>query len=563
MEATFDELLAEHEALRREYLARPSQSRDLILEDRFAHSDPFIAGSRAGLGSTSRDLFINAGLAWHAARPGSRQHGDYPPFYRTETEHWEIVDVARILEGNVPTATNVLDVLSQFAIFTGFTYKVVPKKDPEDDLGEEPTEEVGIPETRQPGSAVTIPLKKRLEVFKRKRLAAIVQQALDKWMKVVKWYQWEVELFRRTRRDGESFLELVDDELTEVGVALKSIEPEQIREPQDQPAINRRLGVRNPSWKYGILTPRDDTANAVAYWVVSQYADEDGRGGELVEAEDMFHLKTEWVDRMAKRGVSDFFSVANDMPAVKKLLRNLRDSASAQACIAMVVEHPEQSAVSGLSETVPFTDRDGNKTSAMVLDGPRRIEMPFGKKFIQGPVNSQASILIDILQAALRNIGSRWQMPEGLISGDASNANLASSLVTEGPFCRGMTFRQWHYRKEYGGFVERVLDRAAVAGRLGPATETLWDEMELSVECKPVIPRKASEETARNETLSGRGILSDQTWAAREDLDFEDEQANIAEHPTQAQRFEDQEAEAAADGEPGAVKKEPEGQRVS
>ncbi len=553
MERTYRELVTQYEADYDRHLrdveARAASRQ--VLEDAFSTSDPFTPGSRAGLGSTSRDLFINAGLAWHAARPGSRRHGDYPPFYRTEQDHWEIVDAARILEGNVPTATNILDVLSQFAIFTGFTYKLVPKKIP----GEK---DDGQPETRTKADPEKV--KARVEDSASKRLADKVQIALDKWLKQVKWYQWEVELFRRTRRDGESFLELVDDELTEVGVALKSIEPEQIREPQDQDAVNRRLGVRNASWKYGILTPRDDTADAVAYWVVSQYADETGRGGELVEAEDMFHLKTEWIDRMAKRGISDFFSVANDMPAVKKLLRNLRDSASAQACIAMVVEHPEQSnplAPGG----EPFTDRDGNCTSAMVLNGTRRIDLPFGKKFVAGPINSQAGILIEVLQAALRNIGSRWQMPEGLVSGDASNANLASALVAEGPFVRALEFRQWHYRIAYGQFLERVLDRAAAAGRLGPATETLFDKLELSVECKPVIPRKASEETARNETLSGRGILSDQTWAAREDLDFEDEQANIAEHPTQAQRFEDQEAEA-ADGEPGKAKKEPEGERV-
>ena len=154
-------------------------------------------------------------------------------------------------------------------------------------------------------------------------------------------------------------------------------------------------------------------------------------------------------------------------------------------------------------------------------------------------------------------------MPEGLVSGDASNANLASALVAEGPFVRALEFRQWHYRQSYGQFLERVLDRAAAAGRLGPATETLFDKLELSVECKPVIPRKALEETQINEILSGRGILSDQSFAARQNLDYEDEQANMAEHPTQAQRFEDQEAEAAADGEPGQAKKEPEGERVT
>ena len=37
-------------------------------------------------------------------------------------------------------------------------------------------------------------------------------------------------------------------------------------------------------------------------------------------------------------------------------------------------------------------------------------------------------------QAALRYVGVRWNMPEYMISGDASNANLASALVAEAAF---------------------------------------------------------------------------------------------------------------------------------
>jgi hypothetical protein len=49
----------------------------------------------------------------------------------------------------------------------------------------------------------------------------------------------------------------------------------------------------------------------------------------------------------------------------------------------------------------------------------------------------------------------------------------------------------------------------------------------------PVVPRKALEETQRNAILSEHQILSNATWSAREDLDREDEQANMEEDPTE------------------------------
>jgi hypothetical protein len=155
------------------------------------------------------------------------------------------------------------------------------------------------------------------------------------------------------------------------------------------------------------------------------------------------------------------------------------------------------------------------------------LDVKAGMEYTAGPMGlGERSVLVDVLQAALRSIGARWQMPEALISGDSSNANLASALVAEGPFVRAMSYRQWHYRNAYKAVMERVLDHAAATGLLGAASDTLLDKIEVSVEMPPVIARKADEETNRNAVLFQSGIISKQSWSAREDLDFEEEQAN-------------------------------------
>ena len=248
----------------------------------------------------------------------------------------------------------------------------------------------------------------------------------------------------------------------------------------------------------------------------------------------MIHIKTEWVDRMAKRGVSDFFSTANDIHSTRKLLRNLRESAAVQAAIAWIREHPEGMAVSRAAAVVDArgTTQSGQVVPTSRYDGPVMLDVSAGMKYIGGPIGSSAqNSLIEVLQAALRAIGARWQIPEALVSGDSSNANLASALVAEAPFVRALQARQWHYKLAYEGIMRRVLEYAATTGQLGAASDTVMDKLEIKAEAPPVIPRKLAEETERNDILHGARILSKQTWSAREDLDHETEQSLLEEDP--------------------------------
>jgi len=495
-------------------LRSDEQTRQLLeSSDPWASSDPYARyGSVAGLGSAPNDLYYPAALGRHSARPGSRQHGMLPPYYYTEMQHWLLVDAARTIEAMCPTAVCILDVLTQFAIFSGFAYSAVRKKKPGEKAG--PVEEAEPTEAPDPGEPQE-PVEPLIDLE-----IEAEQQRLDEWMEREDWHGWETELFRRTRRDGEAFLILDPaDDLPH----LRSVEPEQVKEPQDARRANNELGIGGgESWRFGILTSADDTAVPLGYWVVTQH-NTASNVGQFYEPEEVFHLKTESVDRVAKRGVSDFFCNINDFPGVKKLLRALRESATIQADIAFIRQHPPGMMPTALGTSVPggITTRQGDQIGAERWDGPHALDVPKGLEYLAGPMGlaGKNGALIDVLQAALRNIGARWQMPEGLVSGDASNANLASALVAEAPFVHAMETRQWFYRCNYKRFLQRVL----------------WpdgsDEYEISVEMPPVVPRQAKEETERNATLNERGVMSTQTWCRREDLDFDDEQRLIAEHP--------------------------------
>lgn len=528
------------------------QDKRAVVEDAWASSDPYTSRQRPGIQTTSNDLFQHA-FGFHTARPGSRRHGSYPPFYRTEMEHWQIVDAARTLEGLCSTAAEVLDVLTQFAIFTGFTYKVIEKN----------------PERPEPGVDAR-PMGRENDIqqadggeARRKRPPTIVEKAqevLDKFIKINRWYEWEREIFRRSRRDGEAFVYLEPDPVSGLFL-LRSVEPEQVKSPQDAGAIKRQLGADSSmSWWYGILTPKDDTSRAEGYWVVSQYNDAQNLG-EFIPAEEMLHVKTEWVDRCAKRGVSDFFSVANDMHGTRKLLRNLRESATVQAAIAWIREHPIDMDVgrAGGVTAASNVNQSGEVVPATRYDGPVMLDVSQGMEYKGGPIGDGQSDLIQVLQAALRSVGARWQMPEALISGDASNANLASALVAEAPFVRALQTRQWHYKLTYEALMERVLEYAASTGQLGAARDTILDQVAISVEMPPVVPRKLKEETDRNETLHKNEILSRQTWSAREDLDPDEENQLMDEDPPRLPQNGMDNGDQEGKGETADV---PEGERV-
>ena len=493
----------------------------------WASRDPF-QGGRAlptGLGSQSNDLFHYPAISFHNARPGSRRDGAQPPYFRTEQQHWLMVDAARTLEALCPTATNILDVLTQFAIFTGFCYTIVEKKKPGESTPasnpvDEDGEESGVApgEPQQPKSNPTVDK---------------AQELLDRWMKDVDWHSWEKELFRRTRLDGEAFLVLEPDDETEL-LGLRSVEPEQVREPHGAAgSINNQLGITgaDASWRFGILTTKRDTSKPLAYNVTSQFSDTQ-QLNEIFDADEVFHLKIN-VPRNTKRGVSDFFQVMNDIPDTKKLLRNLRQGAQEQATIAYILE--QAAGMDGLPSPMTGSgkSRTGRVVSQKVSDGVEVIATSTGVKYHEAPIG-QSETLIAVLQAALRNIGARWQFPEGLVSGDASNANLASALVAEAPFVRAMESRQWLYRNAYIRLIERVLDQAAIDGLL-PEGENLLDKIEVTCEMPPVVPRKALDETQKNEILSKNHILGNATWSAREDLDREEELADMEADPIQSE----------------------------
>src|SRR6202008_1833776 len=88
-----------------------------------------------------------------------------------------------------------------------------------------------------------------------------------------------------------------------------------------------------------------------------------------------------------------------------------------------------------------------------------------GMQYKPGPAGSERNTnFLLVGQYVLRGIAVRWNMPEYLISSDASNANYASSLVAESPFVKAREADQQFYKRHFGSLLWKVGRLAWEAG---------------------------------------------------------------------------------------------------
>lgn len=430
---------------------------------------------------------------------GDRREGANGPTFTTEEELQVIRGNARVIADGNPYALGALQNLTNYVIGTGYTYTAVGQRN------------VDVPAA----------------------LVEAAQRCVDEFLEENEWDARERELFRRARRDGEYFLRFFH---TGAGhVRVRVIEPEQVTDTGGRP-IPDDLDGRPTSWRFGVHTDSQDVETVLGYSVLWDYVSD----VEYVPAEQVQHVKVN-VDANIKRGLSDFFPVTGDFDGARKLLRNTRDGAALQAAIAWIEQYPpatrKDTVTAANSSNTDWTKRRFSRTSDNKTADVRRVDpatilqISAGKEFLPGPMGSQrAPNFMLVLQGALRGIAVRWSMPEAMISGDASNANYASSLVAESPFIKAVEFAQAFQSKRYRQVIWRALRIASDAGRFnrwGVGWHQLRRVIDLQVDTPIAEARQRDIETTRRAQMHQAGLLSRRTWSAMENLDYDVEQENL------------------------------------
>ena len=346
------------------------------------------------------------------------------------------------------------------------------------------------------------------------QLALQVQQVLDEFVRVNRWQLRQQEMIRRLDRDGEVFLRMFVD--SNGATRIRFLEPEQVRTPREL--------ARVAAASFGIQTESDDVESVLGYYV----------DGEVVEATEIQHRKAN-VDINVKRGLPLYYSVRSNLRRVEKLLRNMSVVAEIQSAIALIRKHRGTSRsgveqfASQQSESVSTNSQNGNTqyfsryAPGTILDAPAGLEYDFPTAGID------ASSFVTVLQAELRAIASRLVMPEFMFTSDASNSNYASTLVAEGPAVKMFERLQATQRNEDSEIMWRVIENAAIAGRL-PHDVRQMIEIQITV---PTLRVRDQMRDCQVEKIAfENGLLSPQTWSVRLGLDYDQEQVNLATHRT-------------------------------
>jgi hypothetical protein len=438
----------------------------------------------------------------------SRSNGDDRPILETETQLAAHRARSRLICHEVPPAIGALRNLQNYIVGTKWAFPVVPRE-----------------KDSEQAQAVA------------KALGIVVDLILESNM----WIGLrDKETYRRTVRDGDGFIRV---KLGPDGIPrFQFAEPCWVTQPRDPRELNHWLRVADkyqPNWKWGILTADNDHATPLGYHVVY-----DGRGDcwDFLTPDEFHHIKV-GTDEGVKRGISEFYCVRNHFPRGDKVFQMVADGAAVQAAIAGVRQFTDKAKTSDI-EAINANARTHTRTQGTQwgtrevdvtnFDRPKVISAK-GYDWKEGPMGaSRNPNLILAGQAILRLTGARWNMPEWMTTGDASNNNLASSLVAESPFVKACEADQTFYGHHFVELIWKAVkaylrSKGQIAGFR--SVQELRAVCEISSSPPAVASRDALKEIQVHEAAQRMGIRSRKTIATQLGDDYDVERPQIEDEP--------------------------------
>lgn len=439
------------------------------------------------------------------SRPSDHYRGDNYPHWQTETQLAEIRGICRFLANVSEAAIGIRDSRRNFVLGQGFEIAIQPKPKYK---GDEVAHEVA------------------------KELTHWVESQLEKnrWLG-----ELEFEAFNTLLEDGEQVWLIEPCKFDRSKIRLRLEQPDFLTEPTSPMHVSDAMGWASADveWKYGIAAPDNDAGTALAYHVLRYNETE----ASVYTPDQVVHVKSN-VRSYVKRGVSDFYPVWQTLRRMEKLLGNTTQGAAVQAAIAYIREHAPGTTSSEVKSWLG--GRADRTDTAQTANGSRAfqtrkavpgtiVDMPAGAKYHAGPLGgSQTPIYLEVIQQALRIVGLRWQMPEYMVSGDASNANYASTMVAESPFVKSCESFQYWYTQQNKRLVSALILAGIKAG-LVPYPRHLIDRLcAVSVEGQDVAARNEKDAHDLRKSQNESGLLSLESWAAQEGIDLADEQSKGA-----------------------------------
>lgn len=351
-----------------------------------------------------------------------------------------------------------------------------------------------------------------------------VQVVLDRILEKNAWMaSLDLEIHDTSRTDGQCLLAgyACDDGLTD----FRLINNDCLKEPQRKTELNDWLDFshnpRETSWSFGVATRYDERMGRIDHERHVGYHvnfDDGGVDWDYLPAwphdigdEDLDgkfgHLIKRNVIRSAKCGVSDYYPVLVDLEREDKINENVSVGVAVLAAIAWIEEMPpnanREQVTSQLSAAMDslsgvLTKARGGERLVNRMKPGTVVKTSAGRKYSHGPMGQpNSNIFLDCGGALKRRIGHRWHLPEFMITGDASNANYSSTLISISPFSKARDADQKFYSGEFRLIFKKALKVAFDAGRFDGKGVRSFGELMRAIVLLIQPPKVATEDKAQ------------------------------------------------------------------
>jgi hypothetical protein len=354
------------------------------------------------------------------------------------------------------------------------------------------------------------------------------QASLDIFREYNSMVDVENEIVYRLHVDGEVFIRKFPQ--ANGMLVIRFIEPELVR--------GYATDIGSPKDSFGIVCEEDDINSVLGYQVILKPSV--SREPTFIPADEIIHIKI-GTNSNAKRGLTTFYPVFQNLTNCEDILASTVTMAKARAKVAMIrkVNNVAPDSMASLVDSqIDATLGGSNNMGATENIGLERfgygsiITAPANIDYEFPGANVDAAGLIQVLQANLRSLATRFGISETLMSGDASNNNYSSALIAEAPARR--TFERW----------QGIVGRSLAECRFEPNKSLAWSQIHLASE-HGIIPkeilknikitseayslqsREHQKEAEMNNVYHSMGVKSIQTIRSELGLDNDTEASNF------------------------------------
>lgn len=339
----------------------------------------------------------------------------------------------------------------------------------------------------------------------------LITEIWDEFTQTNRWRRKQKEWIRRAIREGETFTK-VDRASSLRGVVAPTkihfIEPDNIKSEKHE---------------HGIETNPDDVSEILAYFFMGK----NDKRADRIDPSEIIHTKM-GVDENVIRGRSLLEPVLDDAHKLQKfvevraLLARLRSSVFMHRKFVGAGSSQIQNQTNSLSSNQNTSTRGNNRQKmpkgGTVWDTSGNIDIEFKNPNV-GADDAEKDHRILAL-----SIAAGIKLPEFVVTGDASNNNMASLQVACITAQKNVEDFQATFGEDFKGVFNWVIEDAK---RLKLIKENIEPDIEF------VFPRfeiKDILKSVQSDTLlKASGVMSASTLAARHNLDYEDEKAKIEE----------------------------------